>query len=585
MLMAWTLLLLCGLLPSTQALADNVLSVARLHKDVLETGISETLAKGNLLQGLLGQVLGGDLLGGILGGQGGGPLGLVGGLAGGALGGQGGGPLGLVGGLAGGALGGQGGGPLGLVGGLAGGALGGQGGGPLGLVGGLAGGALGGQGGGPLGLVGGLAGGVLGGQGGGPLGIVGGALGGKGGLLGGVLGREGLLGLKLVDVVLPKVSLKFLKGVGVGLNIYTKVALKGDTLLGLLDIAVEVNLTAIVRLTMDGTGYPKLVIDHCDTLLGGIKIRLLRGLLPIVDNLLARVLNKLLPELLCPVLDITLGLVNDQLGLVNSLVPLGILGSVQYTVSSLPLVTGHFLEIDLNTAVGQVAGPLLNYPLGKPEAPPLPPRVPMPAMPPMADTTNSQLGLSVNFLSSVVAVLQKQEALNIDISDGMFPELPPLTTSTLGALIPSVFQMFPEPRSLLLKVSVPDVPTVKLQKDKGLIHLMASAEILASKPNDAHQSLCTLDIDTTLLASFSVEDNKLKISVALEKSHLSVASSSIGKFDVSLMEGLVSKIFDVAFLPAMNGVLGNGVPLPKLLNIDFDNADIDVIEDLLVLSA
>lgn len=49
------------------------------------------------------------------------------------------------------------------------------------------------------------------------------------------------------------------------------------SLLGLLDVAVEVNITAIVRLTMDGTGYPKLVIERCDGLLGGIRIRLLRG--------------------------------------------------------------------------------------------------------------------------------------------------------------------------------------------------------------------------------------------------------------------------------------------------------------------
>lgn len=49
------------------------------------------------------------------------------------------------------------------------------------------------------------------------------------------------------------------------------------SLLGLLDIAVEVNITSRVRLTMDGTGYPRLVIEKCDTLLGGIKVRLLRG--------------------------------------------------------------------------------------------------------------------------------------------------------------------------------------------------------------------------------------------------------------------------------------------------------------------
>jgi len=130
-----------------------------------------------------------------------------------------------------------------------------------------------------------------------------------------------------MELTLPRVSLRLLPGVGVHLNLYTRVALNakwyvglvlvaeppmppdpveaasqgvspgGDTapprreaaaplkvapfplhsLLGLLDIAVEVNITSRVRLTTDGTGYPKLVTERCDTLLGGIKVRLLRG--------------------------------------------------------------------------------------------------------------------------------------------------------------------------------------------------------------------------------------------------------------------------------------------------------------------
>ena len=40
---------------------------------------------------------------------------------------------------------------------------------------------------------------------------------------------------------------------------------------------MEVNITSQVRLTMDGTGYPKLVVEKCNTLLGDIKVRLLRG--------------------------------------------------------------------------------------------------------------------------------------------------------------------------------------------------------------------------------------------------------------------------------------------------------------------
>lgn len=61
----------------------------------------------------------------------------------------------------------------------------------------------------------------------------------------------------------------------------------------------------------------------------------------------------------------------------------------------------------------------MDYPLGKPETVPTQPRVPMPPLPPMEDTSSSQLGLSVNFLSSVLSVLQKEGALDLDISTGM----------------------------------------------------------------------------------------------------------------------------------------------------------------------
>ncbi|XP_054429860.1 BPI fold-containing family B member 4 [Pteronotus mesoamericanus] len=434
--------------------------------------------------------------------------------------------------------------------------------------------------------------GILSGQGG-LLG--GGGLLGDGGLLGGggllgVLGEGGILstvqgitGLRIVELTLPRVSVRLLPGVGVYLSLYTRVAINGKSLIGFLDIAVEVNITAKVRLTMDRTGYPRLVIERCDTLLGGIKVKLLRGLLPnLVDNLVNRVLANVLPDLLCPIVDVVLGLVNDQLGLVDSLIPLGILGSVQYTFSSLPLVTGEFLELDLNTLVGEVGGGLIDYPLGRPA---MAPRQEMPELPPMGDNTNSQLAISANFLGSVLTLLQKQGALDVDITDGMFEELPPLTTSTLGALIPKVFQQYPESRPLTIRIQVPNPPSVTLQKDKALVKVFATSEVMVSQPNDVETTICLIDVDTELLATFSVESNKLMIDAKLDKTNLNLRTSNVGNFDVGLMEVLVGKIFDLAFMPAMNAVLGSGVPLPKILNIDFSNADIDVLEDLLVLSA
>uniref|UniRef100_A0A663NCH7 BPI fold containing family B member 4 n=1 Tax=Athene cunicularia TaxID=194338 RepID=A0A663NCH7_ATHCN len=515
----------------------------------MSPALTGSLRQGEVLQGALGEVPlgsarpGTDGRGDPPGGLGGGLLGggLLAGVTGGLLVGAGGG---LLGGLTGGLLGG---------GGDAGGGL--QGAGPRnpprgwpaaggdvprgGIPAGGAGGALG-----QRGLLG--DGGVLGAAGilGGPRGLLGnGGLLGGGGLLG-VLGEGDLLstvqGLRIVGLTLPRVSLRLLPGVGVHLNLYTRAALDAKSLLGLLDIAVEVNVTSRVRLTMDGTGYPKLVAEGCDTLLGGIKVRLLRGAELVLASL--TVPPRLLQ--LCPVVNIALGLVSDQLGLVNSLVPLGVLGSIQYTVSSLPLVTSQFLEVDLNVSP---AGGLVDVPLGEPETVPATPRVPMPPLPAMADTSSSQLGLSVSFLGSTLSALQREGALDLDIPNGVFPELPPLTTSTLGALVPAVFKAYPEPRELLLKIAVPEAPVVTLKKNKGAIQLRATAEVMVIHSHDAQKSLCLLNI------------------VCMR--------NPCGNSSCTPPRG-----HRMGPAPAVTRLGQAGVPLPRLLNIDFTNADIDVME-------
>ncbi|KAH0510394.1 BPI fold-containing family B member 4 [Microtus ochrogaster] len=253
----------------------------------------------------------------------------------------------------------------------------------------------------------------------------GGLLGG-GGLLsyGGIFSLvEELSGLKIEEITLPKVSLKLLPGFGVQLSLHTKVSLHGSGLIGFLDIAVEVNITAKVRLTMDRTGYPRLVIERCDTLLGGIKVKLLRGLLPnLVDNLVNRVLANVLPDL---------------------------------------------------TLVGEAGGDLIDYPLGRPA---VLPRPQMPELPPMGDNTNSQLAISANFLGSVLTMLQKQGALDIDITDGM------------------VFQQYPESRPLTIRIQVPNPPSVTLQKDKALVKVFATSEVVVSQPNDVETTICLIDV-------------------------------------------------------------------------------------------
>ncbi|KAM9296095.1 BPI fold-containing family B member 4-like [Gastrophryne carolinensis] len=572
----WRACFLCFLLIQAHCISSskNKGAVLRVSKQALNTAVSGQM-KGRTSQnnmkapsGSGGGDLVGGLVGGLLGGGGGG-----GGLLGGVLGG------GQGGGLLGGVLGGGGGG-----GGLLGGVLGGGGGG--GLLGGL----LGGSGGG------GLLGGVLGGGGGAPGKPVphtnGGILG-NGGLLGGLLGQGGILGilgnggligtvqgitgLRIIDLTLPKLTLHLLPGIGVHLNLYTKVAINGNSLLGFLDILVEVNITARTRLTQETSGVPRLVIEECQALLGGINIQLLRGLLSgIIDGLVTNLLRNILPGLLCPVVDIVLGLVNGLLLTVNSFLPLGLIGSIQYTVSSLPIVTGQFIEFDLNALVSNLGGGLIDYPLGHTE---------QISLPPMKEASDSQLGLSSKFLGCVLTALQKEGLMDLEITNGDIPGIPPLTTKALSGIIPKVATMFKEERPLVMKITVPSAPIVTLANKHGVVTLFVKSEILVNNADTSRTSICIIGIDAHLGAQFSVGGDKLKISLSVESTQLSLISSSVGKFDVKPLEGLVGNLFALAFLPSVNTVVGNGIPLPILMDIDFNNADIDILDDLVVLNS
>lgn len=61
------------------------------------------------------------------------------------------------------------------------------------------------------------------------------------------------------------------------------------------------------------------------------------------------------------------------------------------------------------------------------------PRQRMPDLPPMGENTNSQLAISANFLGSVLALLQKQGALDIDITNGMVSHGPMESWPGLGS--------------------------------------------------------------------------------------------------------------------------------------------------------
>lgn len=57
-----------------------------------------------------------------------------------------------------------------------------------------------------------------------------------------------------------------------------------------------------------------------------------------------------------------------------------------------------------------------------------------------------------------------------------------------------IFKAYPESRELLLKIAVPEAPVVILRKNKGVIQLTATAEVVVIHPHDVQKSLCLLNI-------------------------------------------------------------------------------------------
>ncbi|NXE56598.1 BPIB3 protein, partial [Casuarius casuarius] len=344
------------------------------------------------------------------------------------------------------------------------------------------------------GLVGGdqlssLVGGLLGGEG-----LVGG--GGRGG---GLLGKQGLLsavqgltGLKIVNITLPKITLRFLPGIGLQLNLYTQLTIDGGSAAGgLLRAQVKANVTARARLVQDAAGAVKLVIEDCKTLLGDISIRHRRWMLhvPVIKRGRIRVSeslgesDRLLPLQLCPVVNTVLGTLNSLLGTVTSVLPLGALGNLQYTLGSLPIISDKSIQLDLNLLVRDAEGNVVDQDPGQAVAVPLP----------LAASGVSQLGIPQAALSAVLGLLRGSGAFDADITAAALGSVPGQRFLAVTALPVQLSAVIPESLPLALRVQSAGAPVVSLRDGKATARVAASITVLAQRPGSPPQPLFTLD--------------------------------------------------------------------------------------------
>nr|XP_010300255.1 PREDICTED: BPI fold-containing family B member 4-like [Balearica regulorum gibbericeps] len=398
-----------------------------------------------------------------------------------------------------------------------------------------------------------------------------------------IMGEGGLLnsptsitGLHLVKVRLPRLSVVLLPGIGVQLTIAAKLELSGNCLIGLLseliDILVDVNISANIKCTNFESGTVQVVIEDCLCILGAIRIKLLSGLLSLsVNDIVLNQLTATLPGLLCPVVDIVVNLVNIQLlGTLNAVIPVGTAGTIHYQLASLPFTSGLFLGLDLDGAVKQVGGSIIPHDSSSS------------ALPPLLDKL-LVLGLRQSFLNAVLSLLIQIPPQTFTCTPEVFSSASRLQEAVM-TIIPSEVTFAGTRCStchgtspLSIKLTLSGNPLITLEENKATVELSVMIQVFIKRLDGPILNLLLLKADLSLNAHVSIAGGRLVLGLSLGSISLSLESSDVGISNISDLKPHCSSLLVETLLPLINGALGIGIPLPNVLGIPLIKVDIQIL--------
>ncbi|KAM4842700.1 BPI fold-containing family B member 6 [Thomomys bottae] len=387
---------------------------------------------------------------------------------------------------------------------------------------------------------------------------------------------KGLSNVKVKDVLVPVITLNFVPGVGIFQCVSTGMTITGKSFTGAnMEITVVLNITATDRLLRDEeTGIPTFKSEGCEIILGSVKTNLPSNMMPkVINKFLDSTLHKVLPDMMCPAIDAVLVYVNKKWASLHNVLPVGQMGTVQYVLTSSPATTASHIQVDFKTMVQPQKGKAIQLD-GDWEAPEFP-----------EDSVkgSSQLLLSAALLTAELALLQK--SLDVKIKDKKIGELPTQTTQTLAGFIPQVAEAFPKSKRLVTQIKIKKPPKVTMEPGKSLLHLHGTLEMFAAKRRGKNPvSLFLLETHFSLNVQYSVHENRLQMSLSQDRLlSLSRESSSVGDFNAKDLTGFVTDYLREAYLPRVNDVLQVGFPLPDLLAINYNLAELSIVENTLVL--
>ncbi|NXP12045.1 BPIB6 protein, partial [Thinocorus orbignyianus] len=315
---------------------------------------------------------------------------------------------------------------------------------------------------------------------------------------------------------------------------------------GNLEIALAANLTASSRLGQDTADIPRFSSGNCHFTHVNVKTNLPSSVLPkVMSKFINSNLQKVLPGLVSPVLFPSL-FPGDHLLLLLLLttlyrIPLGTAGTLQYTLLNPPTMNETFIELDLRTVLHEEEGKEVGLPMAQLSLSSLPPK----------RGAATQLTLSADLLSAELSVLQA--SFNLNISNNTGCELGRKVSVTLSFDSPQISGVLPPSQPVTIEMREAKAPVVTITPDKSFVQLFSTSEFWVSPSDSPPESLFVLDAHSNLEAEFAIAEEKLRLSLALQRWTGSDGQfTPFSVFQEMPLKGVLADIIHVAYVPSIN---------------------------------
>ncbi|KAL8179879.1 UNVERIFIED_CONTAM: hypothetical protein K2H54_073839, partial [Gekko kuhli] len=142
---------------------------------------------------------------------------------------------------------------------------------------------------------------------------------------------------------------------------------------------------------------------------------------------------------------------------------------------------------------------------------------------------------------------------------------------------------FPSTSILDLNIIIVQSPEIAYRSGKATLHLTLKIEVTLFDSDRSLQLMVTMKGLLDLDAKNSVLGGRLVITASLSRLQLLVESSEAGVSDVSSLVPHCESLLSETFVPMINAQLHVGLPLLSVLNAQFSDSSIQVIQGAVVL--